>query len=175
MKIAPVAAYQPEYSLFSREIEGPEGADALATCRELGIAIVAATPLGRGLLTSTFSKGDSVGDSTDMRAKMMPRFLEENRENNMRISVLIKEVADKKGCTVSQLALAWLLKQGDDVFPIPGTKRVKYLEENWRAQEIALSDEEEAELRAIVDTNPVAGGSVPPHFASLLFRDTKEE
>lgn len=110
-----------------------------------------------------------------MRAKMMPRFLEENRENNMRISALIKEVADKKGCTVSQLALAWLLKQGDDIFPIPGTKRVKYLEENWRAQEIVLSDEEEAELRAIVDSNPVAGGSVPPQFASFLFRDTKEE
>ncbi|KAJ5604857.1 hypothetical protein N7510_010011 [Penicillium lagena] len=172
-KVAAVTAYQPGYSLFDRDIEGPDGTDALATCRELGIAIVAATPLSRGLLTSTFSGGDPVG-STDSR-RMMPRFQDGQREFNVKVAEQIKAVADKKGCTLSQLALAWLLKQGNDIFPIPGTRRIKYLEENWRALEISLTDEEEASIRAIIEKTPVAGGSVPPQFTALIFRDTEEE
>jgi aryl-alcohol dehydrogenase-like predicted oxidoreductase len=174
-KIGTVAAYQPGYSLFDREIEGPEGTNALATCRELGIAIVAATPLGRGMLTSTFSSGGSLSDDTDIRTKMMPRFQEGLREQNALVAAQVKVVADRKGCSLPQLALAWLLKQGDDVFPIPGTRRIKYLEENWRALDVTLTDEEEAEIRAIVDEAPLAGGPVPPQFTEMLFRDTKEE
>jgi aryl-alcohol dehydrogenase-like predicted oxidoreductase len=174
-KIAPVAAVQAEYSVFERGIEGPEGTDLLATCRDLGVAIVVACPLGRGMLTTTFSSGQAVGDSKDKRPAVMPRFQESNRDTNAAIVNRFKALADKKGCTVSQLALAWLLKQGDDIIPIPGTKKLRYLEENWAALGVPLSDGEEAEIRALADEAPVAGGSVPPQFASYLYRDTKEE
>ncbi|OJJ42533.1 hypothetical protein ASPZODRAFT_2119634 [Penicilliopsis zonata CBS 506.65] len=175
VKVAPVAAYQPEYSLFDRAIEGPAGTDVLATCRELGIAVVCATPLGRGILTSTFSQGGAIGDNTDLRGKMLPRFQDGAREHNANLAGKIKTIADRKGCSLSQLALAWLLKQGDDIFPIPGTRRVKYLEENMGALGVSLSDEEEAEMRAIVDQGHVSGGSVPDAFAAYIFRDTKSE
>ncbi|KAL5336653.1 NADP-dependent oxidoreductase domain-containing protein [Aspergillus crustosus] len=174
-KIAPVTAVQPDYSVVSREIEGPAGTDLLVACRELGVAVVAATPLGRGLLTSTFSQGDNVGDEKDMRVKVMPRFLPENREQNVSAVSRFRALAEKKGSSITQLALAWLLKQGNDIFPIPGTKRIKYLEENWRALNISLTDEEEAEIRAIAESNSLAGGVVPDQFASHVFRDTKEE
>ncbi|TVY80463.1 Aldo-keto reductase yakc [NADP(+)] [Lachnellula suecica] len=173
-KIGTVAAVQTEYAVFTRDIESTEGTNLLATCRELGVAIVVLAPLGRGLLTSTFSNGDNVGDSTDSRPKNMPRFLEENREHNVKVAGKFKALADKKGCTVSQLALAWLLKQGDDIFPIPGTKKLKYLEENWGALGISLSDEEEAEIRDFAEKNEFAGGPAPDAFAAYLFRDTKE-
>lgn len=157
------------------EIEGPVGTNLLATCRELGIGVVVATPLDRGLLTSTFSKGEAVGDTTDMRPHIMPRFHEANKDQNVKVVSQFKLLADKKGCTVAQLALAWLLKQGDDIFPIPGTKQLKYLEENWAALDISLTDQEEAEIRAFGENAEVAGGIVPPQFMSYLFRDTKEE
>ena len=133
------------------------------------------SPLGRGLLTSTFSKGEALGDSKDMRSHVMPRFQEANRDHNVQTVSQFKALADKKGCTVSQLALAWLLKQGDDIFPIPGTKKLKYLEQNWGALDVSLTDEEEGEIRALVETAGVAGGPAPPQFAAYLFRDTKEE
>jgi aryl-alcohol dehydrogenase-like predicted oxidoreductase len=174
-KIAPVAAVQTEYSVFSRDIEGPAGTDLLATCRELGVAVVVAAPLSRGLLTTTFSKGEALGDSKDLRPIVMPRFQEANRDHNVKLVGQFKALADSKGCTVSQLALAWLLKQGDDIFPIPGTKKIEYLEENSGSLGVFLSDEEEAETRTLVDTTDVAGASVPPQYASYVFRDTKEE
>lgn len=173
-KIAPVAAYQPGYSLFERAIEGPEGTNALAVCRELGIAIVCATPLGRGVLTPTFSQGGAISSGTDVRTKMMPQFQDGARQHNAALATQIKGVADRKGCTLPQLALAWLLKQGDDMFPIPGTRRIEYLEDNMGALDVSLTDEEEAELRHIVDNKPVSGGSVPDAFAGFIFRDTKE-
>ncbi|KAJ5569566.1 uncharacterized protein N7459_008996 [Penicillium hispanicum] len=175
VKIAPVAACQAEYSLFSREVEGSAGCDLLATCRELGVAFVAATPLGRGLLTPTFSKGDPVGDSSDMRAQIMPRFVGENRDHNVKTAQLVENWAQTKGCSVAQLGLAWLLKQGDDVFPIPGTRRTKYLEDNCGSVGVSLSDNEEAEIRGIVEKAGIVGGAVPDRFAGLLFRDTVEE
>lgn len=174
-KIAPIAAVQTEYSVFSRDIEGDAGTNLLATCRELGVAVVVACPLGRGLLTSTFSQGKDVGDSKDMRPKSMPRFQEGNRQANVELVAQFKAFADRKGCTVSQLALAWLLKQGDDIFPIPGTKKIKYLEENWGALQIRLTDEEEEDIRAFAEKAELAGGTVPEAFAHYLFRDTKEE
>jgi hypothetical protein len=132
-------------------------------------------PLGRGLLTSTFSKGEAVGDSKDIRPNVMPRFQEANRDQNVKVVSQFKALADKKGCTVSQLAIAWLLKQGDDIFPIPGTKKLKYLEENWGSLNVYLTDEEEAEIKAFVETAKLAGSSQPVQFAAYLFRDTKEE
>lgn len=166
---------QTEYSVFSRRIEGPSGTDLLATCRELGVAVVIATPLGRGLLTSTFGTGNLASDEKDMRPKMMPQFQEENRDKNVQAVAQFKLLADKKGCTVSQLALAWLLKQGHDIFPIPGTKRVKYLEENWATLDVSVIDEEEAEIRAFAQTADLGGDTLPEAYVSHLFRDTREE
>ena len=160
---------------MSRDIEGPKGTDLLSTCRELGIALVIACPLSRGVLTSTFSRGDAVSDDKDMRPKMMPRFLEANREHNVKVVRQYKALADKKGCSTSQLSLAWLLKQGNDIFPIPGTKQMKYLEDNWGALEVELTDEEEAEIRAFAEASALAGGQVPPPFEGYIYRDTKEE
>ncbi|RLM00061.1 hypothetical protein CFD26_103030 [Aspergillus turcosus] len=174
-KVANVVAVQTEYCVFSRDIEGPTGTNLLATCRELGVAMVASCPLGRGVITSTFSKGEPVGDSDDRRPKVIPKFLEENRERNVKVASQFAALAEKKGCTVSQLALAWLLKQGNDIFAIPGTRRVKYLEENWGALQISLTDEEEAEIRAFAEKNEMAGGQVPDQFVEYLYRDTVEE
>lgn len=175
VKIAPIAAVQTEYSVFTRLIEGPAGTDLLATCRELSIALVICCPLGRGILTSTFGAGDSVGDSTDKRPLVMPRFQEANRAQNVKIVGKFKDFADKKGCSVSQLALAWLLKQGDDIFPIPGTKKIGYMEENWGALEVVLNDEEEKEIRRFGEIHGLAGPAQPEAFAAYLFRDTREE
>ncbi len=159
------------------EIEGPKGHNLLATCRELGVAIVAAMPLGRGLLTATFADGEAVGDEKDMRAKVMPRFLPENREKNQRLVNQFKTLAEKKGCTIAQLAIAWVLKQGDDIIPIPGTKRLKYLEENWASLKVELSDAEEKEIRAFAKDaeGQIAGESIPPAYADYVYRDTAED
>ena len=119
-----------EYSVFTHDIEGPAGHNLLATCRELGVALVVSSPLGRGLLASTFSQGKAVVDSKDLHPCTQPRFQEANRGQNFKIVNQFKALVGKKGCTVSQLALAWLLKQGDGIFPIPGTKNFEYLEEN---------------------------------------------
>ncbi|KAI5928126.1 putative aldo-keto reductase [Camillea tinctor] len=175
VKIAPVAAVQTEYSPFTRDIEGPEGTDLLATCRELGIAVVVSSPLGRGLLTSTFSNGEELSDSTDMRPKIMPRFQEANRDQNVKIISQFRALADKKGCTLPQLALAWLLKQGHDIFPIPGTKSIKHLEDNWGALNVSLTDEEEVEIRTFAAGSELAGEFIPAAMRHFAFRDTKEE
>ncbi|KAG9236963.1 NADP-dependent oxidoreductase domain-containing protein [Amylocarpus encephaloides] len=174
-KIGTVSAAQIEYSPFVLDPEGPKGTNFIATCRELGVAVVAACPLGRGLLTTTFSNGDAVGDSKDKRPHVMPRFMGENRDKNVKLVSQFTAVADKKGCTTSQLALAWLLKQGGDVFPIPGTKRMKYLEENWGALEVQLTDEEELKIRKFLENAEISGGYMPPAFEHYTFTDTKEE
>ena len=175
VKIAPVAAVQVDYSPFVRDLEGPTGTDLLATCRELGVAIVAAMPLGRGMVTSTFASGEAVGDSQDKRPHLMPRFMEGNRDKNTKVVGQFKALADRKGCTTSQLALAWLLKQGDDIIPIPGTKQLKYLEENWAALDVHLTDEEGGEIRHFVEMAEVAGNPLPAQFENYNFRDTAEE
>jgi aryl-alcohol dehydrogenase-like predicted oxidoreductase len=132
-------------------------------------------PLGRGVLTSTFSKDEPITDNKDIRRQIIPSFQEANREHNVKVVSQFKKLADKKGCTVTQLALAWLLKQGVDIFPIPGTKKLKYLEENWAALDISLTDEDEVEIRAFAETVEIVGGSSPAAFSAYLFRDTKEE
>ena len=175
VKIAHVDAVQMDYSPFQREIEGPEGTNLLATCRELGVAIVCAMPLNRGMVTSTFASGQPVGDINDKRPHIMPRFMAGNKDTNVKIVSDFKALADKKGCSVAQLALAWLLTQGDDIFPIPGTKRMKYMEENWASLEIHLSAEETAEIRSFVESAEIAGPSLPPQFASYNYTDTVAE
>ncbi|KAI0598732.1 putative aldo-keto reductase [Biscogniauxia sp. FL1348] len=170
VKVATVAAVQTEYSPFTRDIETAAGTDLLATCRELGVAVVVSSPLGRGLLTPTFSKGEDLGDSTDMRPKMMPRFQEANRDQNVRIISRFRALADKKGCTLPQLALAWLLKQGHDIFPIPGTKSIKHLEDNWGALNVSLTDEEEAEIRSFAARSELAGEFIPPAMRHFAYR-----
>ena len=174
-KVAPVAAVQTEYSVIDRSVEGASGSDLLPTCRELGIAVVTNCPLGRGMLTTTFGTGQYLGDNKDVRALALPRFQEAHRGTNVAIVSQFQALADEKGCTMPQLALAWLLKQGDDIIPIPGTKKMKYLEQNWDALKVSLSDEEEAEIRAFAEKAPVTGAGFPVQFASLLYRDTREE
>jgi len=125
-KVHPIAALQSEYSLWSREVSTN---GVLATCRELGIGFVPYSPLGRGFLTGAIQKLSDL-DPTDWR-RTNPRFAEEALQNNLKLAETVKELAEKKGCTPAQFALAWVLAQGADVIPIPGTKRLGYLETTW--------------------------------------------
>jgi aryl-alcohol dehydrogenase-like predicted oxidoreductase len=131
--VHPITALQTEWSLWTRGLE----AEIVPTCRELGIGIVPYSPLGRGFLSGRFTSPDQL-DADDFR-RHGPRFTGENLEQNLRLASKVAELAEEKGCTPGQLALAWVLAQGDDVVPIPGTKRVKYLEENLGALEVSLS------------------------------------
>ncbi len=142
--IHPIAAVQTEYSMWTRDPE-PE---IIPTCRELGIGFVPYSPLGRGFLSGRFSKPEDLDDG-DFR-KHGPRFSGENLEANQRVAAKVEEIAKEKGITAAQLAIAWVLAQGDDLVPIPGTKRRSYLEQNAEAVDVNLSTEElkriEAEL-----------------------------
>jgi aryl-alcohol dehydrogenase-like predicted oxidoreductase len=135
-KVHPVAAYQGEYSLWTRDPED----SILPVCRELGIGFVAYSPLGRGFLTGVFRSSQDF-EETDFR-KNHPRFQGDNLERNQRLAEHVQQLAAKKGCTPAQLALAWVLAQGDDIVPIPGTKRIKYLEQNLEAIRIKLNQDE---------------------------------
>ena len=131
-----ITALQTEYSVFAREPE----AEIIPTCRELGIGFVPYSPLGRGFLSGRFAHPDELAEDDFRRTQ--PRFQGENLEANMRIVAKIREIAEEKGITPAQLALAWVLAQGDDIVPIPGTKRRTYLEENAKAAEVELSRED---------------------------------
>ncbi|WP_424932472.1 aldo/keto reductase [Amaricoccus macauensis] len=149
--VHPVTAVQTEYSLWTRDVE----AEILPACREFGIGFVPYSPLGRGFLTGTYAKGQSF-EAGDFRA-MLPRFQDENLAANLAIVDAVKALAAEKRATPAQVALAWLLAQGDDIVPIPGTKRVKYLEENAGALDLVLSADEVAALTRAVDELAVAG------------------
>jgi aryl-alcohol dehydrogenase-like predicted oxidoreductase len=153
--VHPIAALQTEYSLWSRDPEG----ELLATTRELGIAFVAYSPLGRGFLTGQFKTVDDL-DATDWR-RHNPRFQGENFQKNLDLVKLVEGIAERKGCKASQLALAWLLAQGEDIFPIPGTKRIQYLEENAEAADIAISPEELAEIDSCFPLHAALGTRYP--------------
>jgi aryl-alcohol dehydrogenase-like predicted oxidoreductase len=148
--VHPIAAVQSEYSLWTRDVEEEE---VLPTLRELGIALVAYSPLGRGFLSGRFSSPEEL-DEGDFR-RYGPRFSGENLEHNLQLAARVKELAGEKGVTPGQLALAWVLSRGEQVVPIPGTKRVKYLEENLKAAEIELSAEESERIANAV---PAAAG-----------------
>ncbi|MGC1179161.1 MAG: aldo/keto reductase [Methyloceanibacter sp.] len=154
-KVHPIAALQTEYSLWSREPEG----ELLDTVRELGIGFVAYSPLGRGFLTAKITSLDELAEDDWRRS--MPRFEQENFRRNMELVERIRALAADKGCTPAQLALAWLLAQGEDIVPIPGTKRRRYLEENVGALDVRLTPEELAEIDTILPPGAAAGPRYP--------------
>ncbi|GAA4447593.1 aldo/keto reductase [Actinokineospora soli] len=143
--VHPIAALQTEWSLWTRDIE----AEILPTARELGIGVVAYSPLGRGFLTGRFAQRSDLADG-DFRAVGQPRFADGNFERNLAIVDALRALADKRGVTPGQLALAWVHSRGGDVVPIPGTKRIKYLEENAAAADLALSEADLAEIEGAV-------------------------
>jgi aryl-alcohol dehydrogenase-like predicted oxidoreductase len=158
--VHPIAALQTEYSLWSREPER----ELLPTCRELGVGFVAYSPLGRGFLSGAIRSHDDLEESDSRRN--MPRMNEENLERNLALVDAVERLAAERSLTPAQLALAWLLSQGDDIVPIPGTKRVARLEENVAAAEIQLSSDEVGEIAAAVP-EPV-GTRYPAGMMALL-------
>ena len=154
-KVHPIAALQTEYSLWSRDPED----ELLDTVRELGIGFVAYSPLGRGFLTAKITSLDELAEHDWQRS--MPRFEEENFRRNMQLVETIRALAADKGCTPAQLALAWLLAQGEDIVPIPGTKRLAYLEENVGALDVRLTPEELAEIDTVLPPGTAAGPRYP--------------
>lgn len=149
--VHPITALQTEYSLFTRDLED----EILPVIRELGIGLVPYSPLGRGILTGAITSEPGEGDSRS--TPYFPRFQGENLAANLTLVDRVKAIAQQKGVTPGQLALAWVLAQGDDVAPIPGTKRVRYLEENVGAADIALSPDDLAALSTAVPREAVRG------------------
>jgi aryl-alcohol dehydrogenase-like predicted oxidoreductase len=163
VKVHPIAALQSEWSLFTRELED----DVVPACRELGVGLVPFSPLGRGMLTGTITSLDQLGERDFRRAN--PRFAAENFDRNLELVNVVKKIADERQCTPGQVALAWLYAQGDDIVPIPGTKRRTYLEENVAALDITLDADE---LRRLGEIRAYG----PRHFdMSFVNRDTPEK
>lgn len=169
-KVAHIDVVQVEYSPFSLDIESPE-IDLLRACRELGVATVAYSPLGRGFLTGSIRSPDDFEEG-DFRS-FAPRFSKENFHKNLELVDSIKAVADSKGCTPSQLVLAWLMAQGDDIIPIPGTTRTKNFDDNIGALKVKISKEENEKIRAAIENAEVKGGRYPEAFSGALYVTTK--
>jgi aryl-alcohol dehydrogenase-like predicted oxidoreductase len=148
--VHPITAVQTEYSMWTRD---PAENGVLAACRELGIGFVAYSPLGRGFLSGRFKSPEDL-DANDFR-RNGPRFTGENLTANLKLAEKVAEIAEEKGVTPAQLALAWVLAQGEDIVPIPGTKRRTYLEQNAAAGDVSLSDEDLRRIEA--ELPPVAG------------------
>jgi aryl-alcohol dehydrogenase-like predicted oxidoreductase len=155
-KVHPITALQTEYSLWERHVEE----EILPAVRELGIGFVPYSPLGRGFLTGTINKPGDLG-SNDSRILRYPRFAREAFDKNRQLVDRVKAIAVRRGVTAGQLALAWILAKGEDLVPIPGTKRRKYLEENAAAVDIKLTPGEVAELEAAVPPEEIAGDRYP--------------
>jgi aryl-alcohol dehydrogenase-like predicted oxidoreductase len=149
----PITALQTEYSLFTRDVED----EILPTLRELGIGLVPYSPLGRGLLTGTITSEDALDENDSRRSPYFPRFQGAALEANLALVDRIRQIAEAQGCTPGQLALAWVLAQGEDVAPIPGTKRITYLEQNVDALSVSLTPEDLATLDEAVPRDAVAG------------------
>ncbi len=154
--VHPITALQTEYSLWSRDPED----EILATCRELGVGFVAYSPLGRGFLTGRFRSPEDL--PPDDSRRNMPRFQGENFQRNLDLVRRVQEMAEEKGCTPSQLALAWVLAQGADIVPIPGTKRRSYLEENVRAVGVVLTPADLARIDEVAPRGIAAGERYHP-------------
>lgn len=159
-KVHPIAALQSEYSLWTRD---PEATGTLAACRDNGVAFVAYSPLGRGFLTGAFSKPEDL-PADDYRRKFSPRFADENFRLNLALVDAVKKLATAKGVTAAQIALAWVLAQGEDIIPIPGTKRRRYLDQNIAALDVVLSPAELAELDKAFPPDVAAGLRYPESF-----------
>lgn len=161
-KIHPITALQTEYSLWSRDPEG----EILPTCRELGIAFVAYSPLGRGFLTGQFRRFEDL--PADDYRRNTPRFQGENFQKNLDLVKRVEEIAAEKNCRPSQLALAWVLAQGEDIVPIPGTKHVKYLEENVAALNVKLTAGDLSRIDEVFPSNAAAGGRYPEEMMKIV-------
>jgi aryl-alcohol dehydrogenase-like predicted oxidoreductase len=164
-KVHPIAALQSEYSLWSREVEFN---GVLATCRELGITFIPYSPLGRGFLTGAIQKLEDL-DPTDWR-RTNPRFGEKALQENLKLAAAVKELAKEKAATPAQLALAWVLAQGEDVVPIPGTKRVRYLEDNMGALQISLTESDRKKIAERLEQIQVVGERYTPEMMALVQR-----
>jgi aryl-alcohol dehydrogenase-like predicted oxidoreductase len=164
-KVHPIAALQSEYSLWSREVEKN---GVLATCRELGITFVPYSPLGRGFLTGKIQKLEDL-DPTDWR-RTNPRFGEQAIRENLKLAAVVKEIAAEKDVTPAELALAWVLAQGQDMIPIPGTKRVRYLEENMGALRVNLAESDLKKIEEQVSKFQVVGERYTPEMMALVQR-----
>ena len=162
--VHPISALQTEYSLWTRDPE----AEILPTCRELGIGFVAYSPLGRGFLTGRFARFDDL--PADDYRRNNPRFQGENFQKNLDLVARVEEMAARKRCRPSQLALAWVLAQGNDIVPIPGTKRRTYLEENLGALDVTLTGEDLAHLDAVVPRGAAAGLRYPEAMLRAVAR-----
>ena len=162
-KVHPISALQSEYSLWSRD---QQDNGCLATCQRLGIAFVPYSPLGRGFLTGALNSPDDFG--ADDYRRFSPRFQGENFAKNLQLVEQVKALAADKGVTAGQLALAWVLAQGDYIIPIPGTKRRTYLQENVEAVSISLSAQELAALDAIFPADAAAGLRYPKEVLAML-------
>ncbi len=162
VKVHPISALQTEYSLWTRDPED----EILATCRELGIGFVAYSPLGRGFLTGQFQRFEDL--PADDYRRNSPRFQGENFEKNLSLLRQVQEIAKEKGCTPAQLALAWVLAQGEDIVPIPGTKRRKYLEENVAALELQLTAGELSRLAKAFPPDAASGHRYPEHMMKIV-------
>jgi aryl-alcohol dehydrogenase-like predicted oxidoreductase len=164
-KVHPIAALQSEYSLWTRD---PEENGVLETCRELGIGFVAYSPLGRGFLTGAIKKASDL-EEKDWR-RMNPRFVGAAFDQNLNLAEHVKGLAKKKGCSPAQLALAWVMAQGEDIVPIPGTKRLKYLEDNMGAIRVKFTREELAEIDRLFPQNAAVGTRYPEAMMGMVNR-----
>jgi len=162
--VHPISALQTEYSLWSREPE----AEILPTCRELGIGFVAYSPLGRGFLTGRFQRFEDL--PPDDYRRTVPRFQGENFEKNLGLVKRVEEIAREKGCTPAQLALAWLLAQGEDIVPIPGTKQRRRLEENAASTNVTLTAAELRRIAAVAPQGVAAGERYPAGMQRFVNR-----
>jgi aryl-alcohol dehydrogenase-like predicted oxidoreductase len=163
-KVHPITALQTEYSLWSRDPEN----EILPTCRELGIGFVAYSPLGRGFLTGQFQRFEDL--PADDYRRNTPRFQGENFQKNLDLVRRVEEIAKEKRCKPSQLALAWVLAQGKDIVPIPGTKRRKYIEENVGALEVQLTKEDLQRINDVFPTGAAAGPRYPEQMMASVNR-----
>jgi len=161
-KVHPIAALQTEYSLWTRDPEE----EVLATCRELGIGFVAYSPLGRGFLAGQIKKFEDL--AADDYRRLSPRFQGDNFQKNLDLVEEVQEIAREKKCQPSQLALAWVLAQGDDIIPIPGTKRRKYLEENAAALDLKLTPDDLGRLSEAFPSGVAAGTRYPEIMMNLI-------
>jgi len=165
-KVHPIAALQSEYSIWTRDVESNR---VLATCRELGITFVPYSPLGRGFLTGAIQRIEDL-DASDWRRTNYPRFQDEALQANLKLAAALKELAAEKGVSPAQLALAWLLAQGEDLVPIPGTKRVRYVEENMGALKVNLTKADLTKISARLAEFRIVGERYTPEMMALVQR-----
>ena len=161
-KVHKITALQSEYSLWTRDPEN----EVLKTCRELGIGFVAYSPLGRGFLTGQFKRFEDL--PADDYRRFSPRFQEDNFQKNLDLVKRVEQIATEKSCTPSQLALAWVLAQGEDIVPIPGTKRRKYLEDNIGAVNVRLTPDDIRRIEEVFPSGAAAGDRYPEHMMQLV-------